>query len=681
MKFSDAWLREYVAVEEDPPSVGARLTAAGLPLDGLEGTGERAVYDIDVFPNRPDCMSHLGIAREYAALTGAPLRRPSPPPVSGGGPTARAAAVVIEAPELCARYAARCVLGVRIAPSPDWLRHRLESVGVRPISNVVDATNFVLWELGHPLHPFDLDRLEERRIVVRRARSGETLRTLDGVERRLTPEMLVIADARRPVALAGVMGGESTGIGEATRDLLLESAWFDPITVRRTSRLLGLRTDASHRFERGADPEGVMAALDRAAALIAEIAGGRVTDPPLDVRPGREAPRTVRLRPDRVRALLGTAADAAVLREALERREFRIEAEEGGALQVRVPSFRRDVACEADLIEEVARHRGYDAIPSALPLLDTAPRGRGPLDAAQEAARRAFQAAGLCEAINYAMADPGECRPFSAAEAPALENPLQSQAGHLRTSLLPGLLRNVAHNLNHGLPGVHLFEFGAVFARAGGAPLESPRAGFVLCGRAPHGHWSASRRDADLYDARGVVELLADLLAPADPILIGEDAPPAEPGRALRLRIDGREAGWLGTLAPAVTARFGIERPVHAGELDLGILAAARGGPRRYSPLARHPAARRDLALVVGRRASFASIAAVVRRSSPLPVTEVTPFDRYGGPGVPEGMVSLAIQIVFQDPERTLTAEEVQRAQEAIVAALGKDLGATLRGT
>ncbi|MGH9797674.1 MAG: phenylalanine--tRNA ligase subunit beta, partial [Candidatus Polarisedimenticolia bacterium] len=601
MKFSHAWLREYVTVDEDPSRVGARLTAAGLPLDALEGTGDRTVYDIDVVPNRPDCMSHLGIAREYAALTGAVLRRPSPPGAGGGGPTARAAAVVIEAPELCARYAARCVLGARIAPSPEWLRQRLESVGVRPISNVVDATNFVLWELGHPLHPFDLDRLEERRIVVRRARAGETLRTLDGVERRLTPEMLVIADARRPVALAGLMGGESTGIGEATRDLLLESAWFDPVSVRRTSRLLGLRTDASHRFERGADPEGVLAALDRAAALIAEIAGGRVTDPPLDVRPRQEAPRTVRLRPDRVRTLLGTAVDAADLRAALERREFRIEAEDGGALRVRVPSFRRDVEREADLIEEVARHRGYDAIPSALPLLDTVPRGRGPLDAAQGTARRAFQAAGLSEAINYAMADPGECRLFSAATAPALENPLQSQAGHLRTSLLPGLLRNAAHNLNHGLPGAHLFEFGTVFAGASGAPVESQRAGFVLCGRAPHGHWSAPRRDADLYDVRGIIELLADLLAPQDRALVAGDVPSTEPGRALRLLITGRETGWFGTLAPGVTARFGIERPVHAGEIDLAVLAATRGGPRRYAPLARHPTARRDLALVVGR--------------------------------------------------------------------------------
>src|SRR5256885_3884266 len=246
MKFSHEWLRSYVDIAEAPERVGARLTAAGLPLDGLEARDGDALYDFDVFTNRPDCMNHLGVAREYAALTASPLRPPDVSVQSGGRPTQDCASVSVEAPDLCARYAARCVLGVKVGPSPDWLRRRLESIGQRAINNVVDATNFVLWEIGHPLHPFDLDRLGGRRIVVRLARPGETLVTLDGLERRLSPEMLVIADSRRPVALAGIMGGEASEIGPATRDVLLESAWFDPVSVRRTARALGLRTDASH---------------------------------------------------------------------------------------------------------------------------------------------------------------------------------------------------------------------------------------------------------------------------------------------------------------------------------------------------------------------------------------------------------------------------------------------------
>jgi phenylalanyl-tRNA synthetase beta chain len=679
MKFSHEWLRQYVSIAEEPARVGERLTAAGFPLDGLEGSGDAAVYDFDIFPNRPDCMSHLGLGREYAALTGAPLRRPETRLATGGRPTTALAAVVIEAPDLCARYAARCVTGARVGPSPAWLRRRLESIGARPINNVVDATNFVLWETGQPLHPFDLDLLEGRRIVVRRAVAGETLRTLDGVERRLTADMLVIADARRPVALAGVMGGEATEIREATREILLESAWFDPVSVRRTSRTLGLRTEASQRFERGSDPGAVVSALDRAAALIAEVAGGSVSDPALDVHPRREEPRSLHLRPARAGRLLGTAIGEPVMRQALERREFRVEPASDAQWTVSVPSFRRDIEREADLIEEIARHAGYDVIPTRLPLLDVRPPGRGRIEAGTRALRRALQAAGLSEAINYAMAEPGECRLFSESVPTALDNPLQAHASHLRTSLLPGLLRNTTHNLNHGLPGCHLFEIGAVFRRGDGRTHEDLRVALVLAGRAPGSHWSAARREVDLYDARGAVELLGDLLGiPLD--FASDTIRWLAPGTALGVRAGGRPAGGLGMLADEVRRRYGIEAPVFAAEIEAGTVLAAAGGERRFAPLPRHPAVRRDLALVVPLGTPYRAIERRIRDAGDLPIVEVAPFDRYRGAGVPDGCVGLAVQVVFQHPERTLTAEEVQRAQDAIVAALARDLGVRLRG-
>jgi phenylalanyl-tRNA synthetase beta chain len=682
VRFSHAWLKTYVTLEEDPAAVGRRLTAAGIPLDGIEGTGDQAVYDFDVFANRPDCMNHLGIAREYAALTGAALKRPSADVPRGGQPTADQTTVTIEAPELCARYAARCVSGVRIAPSPEWLRRSLESIGQRSINNVVDATNFVLWEMGHPLHPFDLDRLEGRRIVVRRARPGETLTTLDGVERRLTPDILVIADARRPVAIAGIMGGEETGVTGGTRTVLLESAWFDPVSVRLTARALALHTDASHRFERGADPEGLVRALDRASCLIAETAGGTVSDPRLDVYPRPLPPRAIRFRPGRARALLGLRIEEAAMKETLTRLEFAVSEPVPEEWQVTVPPFRRDVEREVDLIEEVARHRGYDAIPAARPQLPDAGEGRSDPDRALTSIRRALQSAGLSEAMNYSMVEREDCTLFDPSlDSPlSIDNPLQSQAAFLRSSLLPGLLRNVLHNLNHGAPACHLFEIGTAFRPRHDLPEERTLIAFVLAGRGLPAHWSLPRRDTDLYDARGVIEVVAELLG-LSPLTFSSDRIPfLAPGRSLGVRKEGRILGVAGEIAPRILERYEINRPVFGGEFALGDLLRDRPGVRRYVPFPRFPAVRRDLALVVAKSKTFEAIGEVVRKVSTLPIADVQPFDRYEGPGLPEGCVSLAVQVVFQHPDRTLAAAEVEKTQEAIVAALQRELGARLRG-
>jgi len=682
MRFSHAWLMEYLGTAEEPAKVGERLTDAGIPLDGIERRGDDSLYDFDIFTNRPDCMNHLGLAREYAALTGTALRVPAAPIPPGGRPTGEVVTVAIEAPDLCARYAARCILGVRVGPSPDWLRHRLESIGQRSINNVVDATNFVLWELGHPLHPFDLDRVEGKAIGVRRARAGETLRTLDGIDRPLSPEMLVIADAARPVALAGIMGGEASEIGERTVNVLLESAWFEPVPVRRAARALGLRTDASHRFERGADLEGVLPALDRAAHLIQKIAGGSVTSPPLDACPRPHRERVVPFRPARARALLGLDLDEGFMRQALTRLGFRIAAGKDGAWSVAAPSFRLDVEREVDLIEEVARLRGYGAIPASLPILPGAEDGRSQADRTSLTSCRAMQAAGFSEAINYAMVGREDCLEFAPGnDRPlALTNPLQSNASFLRASLLPGLLRNTAHNLNHGLAAIRLFETGTVFLPASPLPRERRRLGFVLAGRGVPIHWSLPRRDVDLYDARGAVELVTDQ-AGVVPLAFSSDRIPfLEAGRALRVTGAGRPLGWVGEIRRPILARHGIEAAVFGGEIDLDDLAAGDGSVRTYRPLPKYPAARRDLAIVTAPGTTFAAIDKAVRAASRLPIAEVQVFDLYRGPGVPAGCASLAIQIVFQHPERTLTAEEVQESVESITATLGRELGAKLRG-
>ncbi len=682
MKFSHAWLKDYVEIPDDPARVGAMLTGAGIPLDGIEGSGEGAVYDLDILTNRPDCMNHLGLARELAALSGRTLNRPRPVIQEGGPATADHADIIIEDPDLCTRYSGRCVIGIRVGPSPEWLVRRLVGIGQRPINNVVDVTNFVLWELGHPLHAFDLDRLADRRIVVRRARRGEALVTLDGESRTLTEEMLVIADAKRPVALAGVMGGRDSEISSGTTRILLESAWFDPVCVRRAARALGMRTDASHRFERGADPDGTVAALDRAAALIAEVAGGTVTDPALDVHPRPEAPRVISFRPVRARQLLGLDLPDSFMSACLSRLGFVVAAGASGPWQVTVPSFRRDVGREVDLIEEVIRQRGYDEIPSDLPAMSGAGGGRSQFDRRLRLARRAMESAGFHEAINSILIDRGEGEPFGprGAEPGAVTNPLQSQAAWLRMSLLPGLLRNVAHNLNHGLSRCSLYEIGSVFLPGRDGPQEGRRLAFALAGQGLPAHWSTKPREVDLYDARGPVELLSDLLGSSPLSLASDKMPFLAEGRTLRIDFADRPIGWVGEIGRRVLAPYGIEGTVYGCELDLEILGAGAGEVRQYRPLPRYPGVRRDLALVVDQGVRFDAIERVVRSVNTVPIEEVQPFDRYRGPGVPKGCVSVAVQILFRHSDRTLTSDEVQSAQDAIVAALDRELGARLRG-
>jgi phenylalanyl-tRNA synthetase beta chain len=684
MRFSHAWIGEYVRLQEPAEAIGRRLTAAGIPLESIERPSSLdpgdAIYDFDVLTNRPDCMNHLGLAREIGALYGTPIAPPAGTIPPGGAPTSGLVSVAIEAPSLCRRYAARLVRGVQVAPSPAWLRRRLESIGQRAINNVVDATNFVLWEMGQPLHPFDRARLTGNRVLVREARAGESLVTLDGISRTLAAGMLVIADAEGPVALAGIMGGRASEIGGATHDVFLESAWFDPISVRRTAKSLGMHTDASHRFERGADPGATLVALDRAAALIAAIAGGQVTDPPIDAGSGAGPDRVVVFRPARVPALLGYDPGSAAIRAALESLGFGVAADTP-AWQVTVPTFRRDIEREEDLIEEVARLRGYDAIPSVLPPLRARGIGRSGADRLRRDAREALRAAGLAEAVNFAMTDADLCRLFTPGEAPvALRNPLQSGAASLRTTLLPGLLANLARNLDHGLAGAQLFEIGHAFRPAAERPDEPLCAAGVLAGRAASSHWNPGWRDVDLSDARGAVESLAAALGVRELGIASDRIARSGGMEALMVVAAGTDAGRVGVVAAPVARRFGIDRAVFAFEVDLAILAAGAGAGGSFRPLPRHPAVRRDLALVVPESVTFDAITAVVRRASTLPIADLQVFDRFRGRGLPQGAASLAIQVQFQHPDRTLEADEVQAAQEAIVASLARSLQARLRG-
>ncbi len=676
--------------------LGLDTDASGLlilPRDVPPGTPiakaldlEDALLEVNVTPNRPDALSHIGIAREVAAALGKPVLFPRPELAEGGGPAADAVRVRITAPEKCHRYAARVIEGVRIGPSPGWLSRRLEACGVRSISNVVDATNFVLLELGHPLHAFDLDKVAGREIVVRTARPGEVLTTLDGKERALDPDDLLIADHDRGSALAGVMGGGDSEIAADTTRVLLESAWFAPATVRRTSKRHGLKTEASYRFERGADPGMVVPAVDRCAALIAELAGGTVRSGVVDANPRPFRPLEVRLRWTRPAQVLGMDVPREEARRTLARLGFAERAADGEGATFVVPSFRQDVSLEEDLVEELVRARGYDAIPETLPRLAQDTPALAAEAEATARVRGALEAAGFAEAVNFSFVAPRDLAAFDPGARPvALRNPISADLAAMRTSIIPSLLRNAAANLRQRVEDVRLYEIARCYGAQPG-PGDEPAsewtevAGVLLGRRSPAG-WAVPSDPVDLFDAKAAVAGVLDALGIAGVRWAARAEPWSHP-RFSAAVLGERDLvmGTIGELHPRVAAAFELPRGVLAFHLDLAaLLEYARLVPR-YVPIPRFPAVLRDLAVVVEERVQFAQVLAAVK-AEPL-VEDATLFDVYRGAPIPPGRKNLALALRYRAPDRTLTDAEVDAAHARIVQRLREDaaIRAELRG-
>jgi len=687
MKFSLQWLNDYVEAALDPAEVGTRLTAVGIPMDSRESVAGDTILDFDVASNRPDCMGHLGLARELATATEKTLKEPAwDPPASGPSPANAPASVEVEAPDLCGRYTARVIEGVSTGPSPDWLSRRLTAIGLRPINAIVDATNYVLWETGHPLHAFDLAHLSEKRIVVRRARPGEPLTTLDGVARKLDPETLVIADARRAIAVAGVMGGLDTEISSHTSDVLLESAHFHPPSVRKTARKLGLHTDASHRFERGADIEITLRAADRCARLITEIAGGRIAPGVLDRRTAPPFFRAIELRPERVHRLLGLAVPAREMKSILERLGCTVLEGNAARWRVATPSFRGDLALEEDLIEEIARHYGYERIPATLPRIFTFPEGRPEAERRLHRVREAMVRSGFSEALNLSIVSASDHESLGGAgDVLRVANPLAEGQDCLRTTLLPGLLRNLAHNLNHGRLEARLFETGNVFrppSQGADLPDEEETLALVCGGKGGPKHWSQTPQPPDLFDLKGAVELAARLNGLPAPEWRVKTLPPLAPGTGTEAFLAGRAVGFAGQLNAQIAFDFGFSDPAFVAEFSLPRLFASTppGWTPRYSPPPRTPAVSRDLSLILDEGHAYAEVEEAVRSVEGIPIARVTLFDRYRGKPVPQGKVSIAVTVVFQGSDRTLVSGEIAETMDRIVQRLRERLGAVLRG-
>lgn len=684
MLISFKWLRELTGTSLTPLELRERLTMVGLAIDAVEENNGDSILDVEVPSNRPDCLSHLGIAREVSVIEKSQVHTPASKAFKTSGKTQDLAAVEIADPDLCPRYAARVVRSVKIGPSPDWLAQRLSEIGQRPINNVADITNYVLHEMGQPLHAFDLDKLNDHKIVVRRAKAGEKLKTLDGVDRALDADMLVIADAKDAVALAGIMGGLDSEISKATTDVLIESAYFNPDSVRRTARKLGMDTEASRRFERGADCANILRAQERCVKLICEIAGGTATEDAIDVYPNPIAPRTVGLRASRVEGLTSLKVDEEEMKRILQALGF---VEQQSAYVV--PSWRADVSLEEDLIEEIARHTGYDKIASELPPASLAGEYQ-PSERQRRALRRALNALGFDEAINFsfieATHDDGfEFVPGFASDDPGafvtLENPIIEDAARMRPTLLPGLLQSVRNNLNHGTRDVYLFEIGRIFAgsRNEELPKEREALALIATGAVQEEGRAQGSREADFYDLKGALEAAIDAMKLGPLNFVSGPVKHAREGQSAPIALaDGTPIGNIGRLSEAIASTYKFRQPVYVAELDLTALLESQSRTIQYKPLPRYPSVVRDITLLAGRDVSFTQLRDYIESQQIPDYAGVKLVGTYEGKNIPEGQRSITLRLEFRSEERTLRDEEVEQRNRELVDSLLKKFNAQL---
>lgn len=663
MRLSRDWLSDFIDLSGlSDGELAERFTQIGHAVESVEKHGDDTVFDLEITTNRIDAMSHAGMARELAAALGRETRVPAHEPGPPLQPTTDVF-VRIDAPEACARYTAQVIRGVTVRPSPARVQRRLEAVGLRPINNVVDATNYAMLALGHPLHAFDLAKVTDKTIVVRRGNAGEAITTLDGEKRTIDPATVVIADARRPLALGGIMGGADSEIGPATRDVLLECAWFEPSVIRRTARRLGLKTDASYRFERRVDPNDTFAAIAMTAALITESAGG-APELPIDVLAAEAEPVRLRLRTSRLHAASGGVAGAGYALDLFRRLGFDARVADDG-IDVTVPTYRGDIREEMDLVEEVLRFFGFDNVPASLPRLTTGDVFKNPIVEAEDRARDILVGCGLSEVATYSFIRGDHNALFSNETPVTITNALSENLTAMRLSLLPGLLESVAFNRSYGTRDGALFEAGRTYHRDGNGVRERQRLAIVMFGSAG-AHWGDTKRAYDFFDLKGVIEQLAAKMHVALEFSAGDDEWLRKGKRAVA-RSGERRIAALGVLAPAVLQRFGIKGEVLAAELDLEALLAA-AGDWKMAPVARFPGVPMILAFTHGRDLEYERIAAAIRSMDVPYLHEVGLRDRFSPEG--EESVKTTLGMWYQAFDRSLTQDEVTQIHGDIASRL-----------
>jgi phenylalanyl-tRNA synthetase beta chain len=717
MKLSPHWIRDYVDLAVDDRRLAEDLTNVGISVEGISGAGVDTAFEMEIGTNRPDAMNHYGVAREAAAIYGLPLKALTPQlpsateaenhgranaALKGRSSTVQDAAkvknaanvqdvafpIAVEEPALCPRFSARVIRNTHIKASPEKIARRLQLLDQRPISNAVDATNYVLWEIGKPTHVFDADLLEGGQIIVRKARAGETLKTLDAVERKLTTDDLVVCDAKKPVGLAGVMGGYDTMITEKTRNIVIESAWWDPGIVRKMSRRHALHTDASHRFERGADFESTVISCDLVAQMILDSGGGELLGDVVDVISKRMDQAPVILQVSEVRRILGEGLDAGLISRILKRLGFELipEGQRDAQFRVQIPSWRLDVEREIDVIEEIARLHGFDKFSNTLPAYSGAvvELPHAEMDATL---RQRALALGYNEALSLTFISHADAERFSSGtQVLELENPLSEEASVMRTSLVPGMLDMLAWNLNRDVPEARLFEMGSVYELSGGERAEPRRAclgatvAAVRASLPAGGMLDVSKAEhavsAELFRSlKGDVE---NLLEPfAREVVFDRDAEEYfHPGRSARVRVNGAIVGQFGQIHPAVAAARKLRQDVFLAEFDLEQLYRIGLRAVKFAPLGKYPAVERDFSFVFGDKVAFEQMQRAVKATGVPEFREVHPVEIFRGGSIAAGKYSILLRVRFQSNERTLREDEVAQWSGKIVDALTKLGGA-----
>ena len=671
-----------IMILPDTLTLGEDLAAA-LDLEDV-------TFEISITPNRADCLSMIGIAREIAAMTGGRVRYPAIQFEEEGEEIDELTSVTILDSDLCPRYTARLIKDIEIRPSPAWMRMRLEAVGLRAINNVVDVTNFVMMEFGQPLHAFNFRSLREERIVVRGAEEGEQFISLDEKTRTLSADTLMICDGVGPVAVAGIMGGLDSEVEDDTKDVLLESAYFNPSSIRKSSRSLGMGTDAAFRFERGIDPDGVVRALDRAAQLIADLSDGSIYRGYIDQYPRKIEPvRDIPLRPERVNRVLGTQIEAAEMKEILEGLEMVVSEGEPGAYLVTPPTFRVDITREIDLTEEVARIHGYEGIPTSLPELSPEAVTTSDKRTLQSKIRTILNGYGYSEVINYSFTSPTSTDVLGLSDDDEgrkfirLEDPLGEDLSVMRTGLMYGLLTTMGKNVSAGNHDLRIFEMGKVFTEVGEAlPREHERIGALVCGARYDRLWHFDEGlHADFYDLKGCMENLFEALGIRDVrFTSGCDRPFLHPGRSCQVLSDGRAIGFLGDVHPDVLEKMDIKGKAVVFELDLHSIIPLVREDFLYRDIPKLPSVSRDVAFVVDETVEGRYLLDLAREKRENLLEYIDIFDVYVGEGIPEGMKSLAVRFTYRSAARTLTDSEVNEVHDRLVETIVKHTGAKIRG-
>jgi phenylalanyl-tRNA synthetase beta chain len=680
MKLSPQWIRDFVDLAVDDRRLAEDLTAVGMAVEGINGTGSDAAFEMEIGTNRPDAMNHYGVAREAAAIYDLPLKVLTPKLPSSRGEANFP--IHVEEPQLCPRFSARAIHGTRIKSSPEKIAHRLQLLDHRPISNAVDATNYVLWEMGKPTHVFDMDLLEGGRLIIRKAKNGEKLKTLDGIERTLTPEDLVVADAKKPVGLAGVMGGYDTMITEKTQNILIESAWWDPLTVRKTSRRHGIHTDASHRFERGADFESTILSCDLVAALILQSGGGELVGHAIDVISRKIDQAPVVLRLSEVRRILGGNLDSGEIFRILKKLGFGVipEGQADEQFRVHIPSWRLDVEREIDVIEEIARLHGYDKFENTLPAYSGAVRDL-PHAAMDATLRSRALALGYDEAVLLTFISHADAERFSSASVLELENPLSEEASVMRTSMAPGMLDMLVWNLNRDLESVRLFEMGRVYEMSGADRVEParlclgataaavksslPAAGVVDVSKGEHAEASEVFRSF-----KGDVE---NLLAAFEYSELSFDRKTAEyfhPGRSARVLMDGAVVAQFGQISDDIRIAKKLRQDVFLAEIDLERLRVKGLRTVKFAPLAKYPAVARDFSFVFSDDVEFETMRRAVMGLRLKALRDFSPAETFRGASIGAGQYSILLRAHLQSDEGTLRDEQIAEWSSQIVSAL-----------